>query len=277
MARSTPDQQSLESKESRILPRLSRQDQESYLNLRQGVAEVRQKNPDLDTRVNTRLLSEYLDAALRHRQEMDAYRNKAKNNGIIPDPGAIQHLSTKRHNEFLSHFHRNVLPSYGEEGKQAYAMLMDARRSESIPEAVAGQFYKSEKGGARWGGIIGGLAAGLFVFTQMGGMAGGLLGFGVTAIAAIAGAWLTNRGVDKISEFVQSREQQKQNTPDTREPARNTDHLVERQRQQQKPVEMTQLVKPEDLALAAAEIDPRDTLIPPQTPVSPDKKLHQRV
>ncbi|MCE2927975.1 MAG: hypothetical protein LW823_10115 [Rickettsiales bacterium] len=203
----------LKAKEDRLLPKLSSYEQHSYVKLREEAIKIERRNPNLDPTANTRFVSEYLDAAVEHRRELDDYRNTAKRNGIIPDPGSIAQLSVQMRQRFIDNYKNNTLPSLERaeppqlkgHAKAAHAKLMDAMNDETIPEKAVGQFYNKEKGGIQWLGIIGGLVGGLFIFNQMGGFAGGAVGLIATVIATLAGAWLVNKGYEKASNYMNER------------------------------------------------------------------------
>ncbi len=245
---------SLADKESRILPKLSPIEQNSYVQLRQEAIKIEQSNPSLDTSANTKFVSDYLDAALNHRRLLDDYRLRAKTNGIVPDSRAIGQMSNNLRNEFINDFHQQSLPRYGEQGKEAHSKLIKAMNGDSIPEAMVGQFYKSEKGGVRWGGIAGGLIAGLLVFTQMGGMAGGLLGFAATAVAALAGAWLMNKGVDTVSGYMGGKSEPSPQATKPRTPSIDPRNMADRSTAPSKLPDLTGEIIPNQLISGATDI-----------------------
>lgn len=223
----------LEGKEKRLLPQLSRYEQSVYVKLREEALKIEKENPALDTSANTRYLSDYLTAGASHRRELDAYRDTAKRNGIVPDAGSIDKLSMDMQQRFIDTYVQKTLPQYGDQGRQANAMLMQAMKPATIPGMVADQFYREDKGGVRWGGIAGGLLGGLFIFMQMGGMGGGPLAFIAAGIAALAGAWLVNKTTDKVGSWMNAKNTQQTSTAPqvTRSPAQTPNTPAKDQKQ----------------------------------------------
>jgi hypothetical protein len=202
MSRYITGNKTLEDKEKQILPKLPPHRFESYMQWKRAAIDVERRNPELDTSINTQFLSDYLDASLRNSRIVEAELTKAKNNGVIPDRRAYAELDRKLDVDFIISQQKKTHGKQATDQGIAQSKLFEAMRGESVPEVIAGQFYNSEKGGMQWGGVIGGALAGFLIFRQMGGMAGGAIGLIVTAIAAVAGAWLVNRSIEKVGNYM---------------------------------------------------------------------------
>lgn len=185
-------------KNDSLIRNLTPFEQQTYVNTAKGAAELAAENPNLDTRVYTRFLNDYANAALIHRKTLDAKIANAKNAGVIPDQRWMNAESLKMRNDFVANFLQNTLPSYGPSGAEAWEKLGTRLKPKSIPEIAAGQFYNKEKGGVQWPGIIGGALAGFLVFKGLG---GGLMGILGAVLGLVAGAWLTNGAAKTIGGF----------------------------------------------------------------------------
>jgi predicted lipid-binding transport protein (Tim44 family) len=128
----------------------------------------------------------------------------------------------------------------------------------------------------RWGGIAGGLIAGVLAFTQMGGMGGGLMGIAVAAIAAVAGAWLMNKGVDTVSGYMQQNKAENKPPAMQRAPSRNFDNMASRSNEPIKLPELQGEIIPNQMIIATADASPDRLLSSPQTPAAAPKSGPQR-
>ncbi len=209
---------------------LSRVNQHNYMRLKESMFEVAKERPDLDTRVYTEYMQDYLNAATKREAEVKKILAAAKADGYTPNRSELERETAKEHREFMKGFVHNKLPKYGAEGKEAWSALHKKMQGPSIFSAAASQIYDKNKGGMQWGGLVG-LLVGGFMATQLGaGLFNGLMPALMTIGAAFLGAWLGNKAVDGVSNLVTTHSETPENTP-----ARAPEQTQKPEQQQEKP------------------------------------------
>jgi len=182
-----------------MLAKLTGFEQQRYVNMAKGMAEVAKENPNMDTLVYTRYLDDFLKAGIEHRAVLDADIAKATAASITQDPREAHSKSVKMRTDFTEKFLKETLPTFGPQGAEAWEKLGKRMRPKSIPELAMNQFYDGDKGGVKWAGLVGGLAGGFFIFNALG---GGMMGIAAALLAAVAGAWLANGAAKSIGSFL---------------------------------------------------------------------------
>lgn len=246
---------------------LSRTNQSNYMQLKQSMFEIAKERPDLDTRLYTRYLHDYLDAASKAEKTNKAKIADAK--AKKPDMNWSElrdvtkqenNASQKEYGRFLGDFSKTVVPQYGAEGQEAWKELHNKMQGPSIIGAATSQIYDKKKGGMQWGGIVGLILGGLMATQLTGGgiMTGELLPILATVGTAFLGAWLGNKAADGIGNMLK---------PDaTPAPARAPERSTTPAAEPQNPI------TPEMQAQAKDAVKPPAGDKPPQPkPPEPDK------
>ncbi len=213
---------------------LSPVNQQHYLRLKQSMFEVAKERPELDTRVFTEYMQDYLNSATARENAVKAKFAAAKAAGVTPDRNELNRENKREQSKFIRGFVDTKLPAFGADGKEAWKALHNKMEGPSIFSAAFGQVYDKSKGGVQWGGIVG-LLAGAFMATQLTGglMTGELMPILMTVGAGFLGAWLGNKATDGVSNLMAS-------PPET--PAPQTEQTLQReaapptQQQQQGPL-----------------------------------------
>lgn len=223
------------SNEDAILPALSKKNQKRYMEVSKAAAEVAAEHPELDARVNSEFLHDYLIAAKEDNTIIAGKMKEAEAKGMVLDGRSLQRESNERQNAFLYKFQAEKLPKYGPSGKAAFHALGKELQGPSIFSAAANQIYNKNEGGWQLGGILG-LLVGGFLANRM--IPGGLMGGGLFGILGalglgFMGAWLGNKGGDVVSGLFNKKEEAPAATP---APAAGKAPTVERAPAEPEPV-----------------------------------------
>lgn len=194
-----------------VLNTLSNTNRHNYMKLRQSTFEIAKERPDLDTRLYTRYLHDYLDAASKAEKTNKAKIAAAKAKKPDMNWSELREVTKQENNasqeeygKFLGDFSKTVVPKFGAEGQEAWKELHNKMQGSSIIGAAASQIYDKKKGGMQWGGIVGLILGGLMATQLTGGgiMTGELLPILATVGTAFLGAWLGNKAADGIGNML---------------------------------------------------------------------------
>lgn len=195
---------------------------QEFTNMARVAAEMHDNHPDRNMRAVERYLHDYAQASLTHDQAMTSLESNLRAAGGKDIRSDMQAASQKLRNEFTTNFLQTTLPQYNENERQAFMKFAQKASPPTLPGLAIGQFYDEDSEKPRWAGIIGGLVGGLYIFNKLGGMGGGWLGWIGTALAVVAGGWLTNKGMDLFERTFGSKKNQGAPAP-VQEPSREVD------------------------------------------------------
>ena len=182
-------------------PRLTNAASSRVADFERAAQQLMKENPGADFGVVERFLTDYRKVEEEISSKAVAFnvenRQRAAANQPPLDPRALPAAASKFRNGFMNAFDKTVTANERPLWEK-YARKMQAP---SLIGAATSQFYDSDKG-LSIPGLLGGAVAAYFVFNQMGGMPAGWLAVGAGLLAAIAGAWLTNQAVGKVSSLM---------------------------------------------------------------------------
>jgi hypothetical protein len=182
-------------------------DMYEYAEMRKKALELAAKKPELKTGLVTRYMHDFLDSAADRATKLKQHGSNLKDAGAKHIDDDMTGLFLDHKNKFVEEFTQKTLPQYDAADQAGFNAFSRRMQGPTIPGMVANQFYNEDKGGMRWGGVVGAALGGLFILSKLG---TGTLGIIGSLIAAVAGAWLVNKTMDYGSEIMERRKARQQ-------------------------------------------------------------------